>query len=294
MKQFITAILLVCVFAACSNKAEETPQVMNALLEAPPTEYDKSESKVAAVRFPPPVVKTDAEMAAEESVNPIKPVEKKLIREGSISFETSNILETKKAINASLAKLGGYVETESESNGSDSERKEYKVFARVPAKNFEVFLNGVSTGADKIDSKNINVRDVTANFIDMTTRLANKKKLEQRYLEILKKSNKVSDLLEVEENLNQIREDIESTQNQLNYLVKDIDYSTLDITFYSKQTVNDTGVSFGYKIKSAFGNGWNTLESIFFGIIGLWPIWLILFMLIYAIRKWRKSRKAKI
>lgn len=286
MKQFISAILLVFVFAACRNKTEQ-PQVMNALLEPPVAE-------MKAVKFPPPVVKPDNEMAtAEQVVNPTKPVEKKLIREGSISFETSNIIEIKKAINTSLAKLGGYVERESESNGSESERKEYKIFARVPAKNFEVFLNGVSSGADKIDAKNIYVRDVTANFIDMTTRLANKKKLEQRYLDLLKKSNKVADLLEVEDKLNEIRTDIESTQNQLNYLVKDIDYSTLDITFYTKQTVKDTGETFGYKIKSALGGGWNILESLFFGIIELWPIWLILVIVIYAVKRWKRTRRTK-
>jgi hypothetical protein len=291
MKQFITAILLVCVVAACgSKKTEEAPQAMNMILEPPPLSEKKTESAMGNTRL------ATADMMDEQvgsaPTRPIKNVEKKLIREGSISFETGNITETKKAINASLAKLGGYIERESESNGSDNERKEYKVFARVPAKNFEAFLNGVSSGADKIDSKNINVRDVTANFIDMTTRLANKKKLEQRYLDILRKSNKVADLLEVEEKLNEIREDIESTQNQLNYLVKDIDYSTLDITFYTKQTVKDTGVTFGYKIKSAFGDGWNILESMFFGIIELWPVWLILLVLVYAIKKWRKSRKA--
>lgn len=288
MKQFITAILLVCVFAACRNKEEE-PQVMNLALSPPHEAKQEAVGNTDMVKFPPPVVKPDVEQAA----TPTKPVEKKLIREGSISFETSNILETKKAINASLVKLGGYVESESESNDNFENRKRYNLNVRVPAKNFEQFLGSVSESADKIDSKNISVRDVTANFIDVTTRLANKKKLEQRYLELLKKSDKVADLLEVENKLNEIRTDIESTQNQLNYLVKDIDYSTLDITFYTKQTIKDTGETFGYKIKSAFGDGWNILERIFFGIIELWPIWLILLVLVYAIRKWRKSRKAK-
>ncbi len=294
MKRIITAILLISVIVACGKKsADEKVKSMDIVLTPPPG--DQMESKnadiaidksvgngVDAVRYPTPVAKQDAEINNNVSV------EKKLIKEGNISFETDNINATKKNITTLLNKVGGYIEQENESNDNYESRKEYKLTARIPANNFDQFLNGVTSNADKIDSKNISVRDVTANFIDITSRLANKKKLEERYLDLLKKSSKVSDLLEVEEKLNEIRSDIESTQTQLNYLNKDISYSTLNLTFYTKQAVKDNGLSFGYRIKSAFGDGWDTVGMIFFGIIGLWPYWLVLFILIFFARRWFK------
>jgi hypothetical protein len=188
--------------------------------------------------------------------------------------------------------LGGYVAEESENNDSESGQKEITLQTRIPAKNFDVFLTNVSDNAESIDSKNIRIKDVTTQFIDVTTQLANKKKLEERYLELLKKGSKISDLLEIENKLTEIRSEIESTQGQLNYLTKQVEYSSLNVTFYSKQTVQDNGQTFGYKIKRALSGGWHTLGSLFFGFIEWWPIWLIVAGLAYLLKRWRKTRKA--
>jgi uncharacterized coiled-coil protein SlyX len=216
-------------------------------------------------------------------------VDKKIIKEGEIRFKTTDINETRKALYASLKKLGGYVAEESENNDSESGQKEITLQTRIPAKNFDVFLTNVSDNAESIDSKNIRIKDVTTQFIDVTTQLANKKKLEERYLELLKKGSKISDLLEIENKLTEIRSEIESTQGQLNYLTKQVEYSSLNVTFYSKQTVQDNGQTFGYKIKRALSGGWHTLGSLFFGFIE-W--WLIVAGLAYLLKRWRKTRKA--
>ncbi|MFD0751071.1 DUF4349 domain-containing protein [Mucilaginibacter calamicampi] len=215
-------------------------------------------------------------------------IEKKIIKEGDIHFKTGDINETRKTLYASLKKLGGYVAEESENNDSESGQKEITLQTRIPAKNFDAFLTNVSANAESIDSKNIRIQDVTTRFIDVTTQLANKKKLEERYLELLKKGSKISDLLEIENKLTEIRSDIESTQGQLNYLSKQVEFSSLDITFYSKQTAQDNGQSFGYKIKTAVLSGWQILGSLFFGFVAWWPIWLVLLGGIVFLRRWAK------
>ncbi len=122
----------------------------------------------------------------------------------------------------------------------------------------------------------------------------NKKILEKRYLELLNKSSKVSDLLEIENKLTEIRSDIESTQGQLNYLNKQVAYSSLDITFYTKQTAQvDSGNGAGYKFKTAIAGGWQILQNLFFGLITLWPVILILGIFYWLIKRWRKRRKAR-
>ncbi len=243
---------------------------------------------VNQVKFPPPVVKGDAEVKAAQ-------VEKKVIKEGEIRFKTSDVANTRKALYEAIKKLGGYVAEESENNDSDLGEKEITLNTRIPAKNFDAFLSAVSNNAESIDSKSIRIKDVTTEFIDITTQLGNKKKLEARYLELLNKGSKISDLLEIENKLTEIRSSIESTQGQLNYLSKQVAYSTLDITFYSKQTVKDNnGQSFGYKVKSALTNGWYTVVNLFFSFIAWWPIWLMLGAVIYAFRKWRKKRSGNL
>jgi hypothetical protein len=291
MKKAIIAIVGIALLAACGKKPS-ADKIM-AMEIAPPAAVSADiridepvgNSDVKAVvdqeRFASPVVKSDKE------------VTKKIIKQGDIHFETGNVIGTRKAIYDQLIKLNGYASGESETNSSETNQKEYTINAKIPAKNFDLFLNSVSARAVKIDSKNISMRDVTTEYIDMTTRLANKKKLEERYLELLRKGDKISDLLQIENKLTEIRSDIESTQGRLNYLVKQVDYSSLDITFYAKQSVKETGQTFGYKLTSALGSGWESLGAWFYGFIGAWPLWLMFAAAFISIKRWRASVRRK-
>lgn len=276
-KTIYPALLLIFALAACGdrNRPTEKLKMMNVSLAPPPS----AEDKISA---------TDKFIAPESDV---RDTSKKITKEGEISFEAGDIKKNRTAIHNSLNKLGGYIAQEIETNNSDYNRKEYNIKARIPAKNFDLFLSGVTSAADKIDSKNIRIKDVTTEFIDIAAQLANKKKLEGRYQDLLKQANKMSDLLEIENKLTEIRSSIESTQGQLNYLVKAVNYSTLDITFYTKQLVQDNGKTFGYKLSSSVSGGWEILGVMFFGFIGVWPLWVLFGVAIYLIKRWRRRRR---
>ncbi len=254
----------------------------------PPAGYDGESRDVVD-----PGVKS---MQGEPSpaVNPLQNVSKKIIKEGEITFETSDLKKARIALTDSLKKLGGYVDEENEENNADTERKEYTLKIRIPAQNFEKFLSAVSSSADRVESKSIRIKDVTTQFIDVTTRLANKKLLEDRYKGLLAKASKMSDVLEVENKLNEIRTDIETTQGQLNYLNKQIAYSSLQVTFFTRSIdAKNDGNGFGYKLKMAVSNSWDLLQNIFFGIITAWPVILISVIVIFVLRKWLRRRKAR-
>jgi len=117
---------------------------------------------------------------------------------------------TRKQILESVDKYEGYI-------ASDEEYK-YKggisntIVIRVPAENFDELLADATKGVSKFDSKNITVKDVTEEFLDIQARLKTKKELENRYLELLKKAKSVPEILEVERQLGQLRADIESIE----------------------------------------------------------------------------------
>ena len=311
MKKLLFLSLACLILVACAN-------------------HDKggAKSEVAQVRFPPPVVKADEDAVVEAdppTVEELKAAEpgprdevsagystpkpvgrildntqsaskdtaKKIIKEGDISFETGNVSQTRKVIINALKKCGGYVSEENESNNGEESRKEYVLHTRIPAKNFDQFLNAVSSTAVQIDSKNISTQDVTVRYIDISTRLQNKKLLEARYLSLLKQANKMGDILQVENKLSEIRSEIESEQGQLNYLSRQVAYSSLDITFYTRHIAPvDKGYGVGYKLKRALSNGWDTLGNWFFGLISIWPLLLIICILVILFKRWRKRRRA--
>ncbi|MGN8067905.1 DUF4349 domain-containing protein [Mucilaginibacter sp. 22184] len=294
MKAYLISITLLITLSSCG-----------------PSHHKEGET---AVQFAPPVVKPDNEVVEKDvsllesdakaknqaggngytnAADQVRDTTKKIIKSGTIEFEASNINTARKRILQALKKYGGYVDEDNQTTNSDINRKEYNLKISIPARYFDFLVDSVSASADKIDTKNISVTDVTTRYIDMKTRLDNKKILENRYLELLKKGTKISDLLEIENKLTEIRSDIESSQGQLNYLNKQIAYSSFDITFYTKATTQNIDDRFTNKFKTSIIAGWDTLKNLFFGIISIWPLLVITAIIYWMFKAWRKRRGIK-
>ncbi|MEC4054444.1 DUF4349 domain-containing protein [Myroides odoratimimus] len=268
----LLTLMLFIALASCSKSAEygETSAVA---LE------DISTTDAAA--------ETTAEAPqSTDSTQDITVPERMIVKEGNIRFETSNAQETRANIVASSKKLNGYLSQDT--SNVYGNRTEHTIVIRVPAKNFETLLEGVTQTATKVDSKNINALDVTEEFIDVEARIKTKKEIEERYKELLKRANTIDDILRIERELGALRADIESFEGRLKYLKSRISLSTLTVTFYEK---GESTTGFGYEISSAFGSGWSNLLSFVIGLFYIWPFILISIGLIFIIRRIRKRRK---
>lgn len=213
-------------------------------------------------------------------------VERKIIKEGSIRFETANAAATRKQITAALATYKGYLaQDQSETYASQSV---YTLTLRIPAENFEKLLTEITTTAQKVDNQDIKALDVTEEFIDVESRIQTKKELENRYKALLSKANKVEEILAIEKEIEALRSDIESYEGRLNYLKSSIAYSTLTAVFYEKQTATTT---FGSEFSTAIGEGWDNLVSFTLGLFYIWPFILILLAILFFVRRKIKRRK---
>lgn len=216
-------------------------------------------------------------------------IERKLIKEGFVEFETENIKDTRKFIFQSIKKHNGYVSSDEEYNSSG--RLSNTIIIRVPAKNFDNLLNESTKNIEKFDNKEIEVKDVTEEFLDIQARLKTKKELENRYIELLKKANSVIEILEVEKQIGVLRSEIESIEGRLKYLESKVSLSTLTMTFYQKIP---TVIEFGDKFKSGFKNGWDNLIWFFVFMINIWPFILIGLGLIFGLRIWKRNKKKSV
>lgn len=287
MKQFILGFVLCVFIMSCGNRNAEKVNVSEVALAPPPNAEPIMDANAAD--------KPVAEMAKSGSQSAsIDATEKKIVKEGEISLETGDLKAARKTLSDTLKKLGGYIDEESENTDTYTDRKNYVFKTRIPVQNFEKFLNTVSAAADHVESKSIRIKDVTTEYIDITTRLNNKKLLESRYKALLAKAGKMSDILEVENKLNDIRTDIETSQGQLNYLNKQIAYSSLEITFFNKSSAGkNDGNGFGYKLKTALGDSWDLLQTVFFGLITFLPVIVLVIVCYLLFRAWRKRRANK-
>lgn len=218
------------------------------------------------------------------------PLEPKLIKTGTLEFETSNLETTYQLVRQAAQSNEAFLSNESTSNQYD--RIVQHLTIRVPSRNFDKLIKAVSEGVKRFDTKTIEATDVTEEFVDAEARLKTKKQLEQRYQELLKRANKVSEILEIEEQIGELRAEIEAVEGRLRYLNNRVDYSTLDVQFYQKMpSLARNDRHFG----RAFLQGWDNFVSLLFGLVANWSTILILLVTGYFLQRYiRRKLKNKV
>ncbi len=218
-------------------------------------------------------------------------IENKIIKSGNLRFQSDDLNETYSKIQVAVKKHNAQIKNDSQSNGDYEFSR--NVTIRIPYQTFDLFVADISTGVKYFDTKEISSQDVTEEFIDVTSRIKTKKVLEQRYLELLKKANKVSEILEIEKQLSEIREEIEAKEGRLRYLESQVSMSTLTVEFYKPIAQgNKSTVSYGGRIANALKSGFNGISNFFIGLIEIWPVIITLVALVFFFRK-RIKRKNK-
>ena len=164
---------------------------------------------------------------------------------------------------------------------------------RVPTEHFLDFIEGVSEGVSYFDQNDISRRDVSEEFIDLEARLKTKRELEKRYLKLLKKAKNVKEMLAIERELSNIREEIEAKQGRLQYLQNRVSMSTVTMEFY--KLTSETGVtqSYGQKMINSIKGGWDGISMFFLGLLYIWPFFVVAIVIIIAIRMLLKRNKKK-
>jgi len=274
MKKVTLLLLVLSLFFiwSCGNKANESSVAMDEVTE------------LSELKTPQAAAKKEAKLEDKQASE----YDRKITKTGDINFETKDIVKTKSAIQKQVKALKGYIESDEIS--TYDERKSNTLTIRIPSSSFDTLINNVAEQATKIDSREVRLSDVTEEHIDLDKRLKTKKELEARYIQLLQKATKVEEILKIEEQMGKLREDIESTEGRFRYLNGQVDYSTLNVTFYE----SNPDYNFWNRIGNGFSNGWETLLTFVVMLANLWAVILLATGIIFFIRYWRKKRKNRI
>src|SRR5205085_10637962 len=153
---------------------------------------------------------------------------------------------------------GGFVitsEAKQRENMDASKRTfDIELVARVPSAEFGPALEEIKKLASNIREAHITSQDVTEEFIDLEARIKTQKALEAQFLEIMKQATRVSDALEVQSQLADVRTEIEKLEGRKRFLENQSSLSHITINLQTPTAmVNTTG--FVYSLKRAFGDG---------------------------------------
>lgn len=230
---------------------------------------------------------------SEQNQDNVEVVERKIIKNGTLKFETTDVNETKTIVSQIVKEFGGYISDENESDYSG--RVEHKITIRVPTDGFDLFLESISKSVDKFDTKNIERLDITEEYIDIESRVKTKKELQNRYKELLKRAFTVDEMITLEREIGKLQTEIESFEGKLNYFNDRIVFSTLAIIYYQYKKTDSSSSSFGFFSEFVDGivSGWHDFLWFVIGVSNLWVFILLIALAVYLFRKWRKRKKMK-
>ncbi|MYD95585.1 MAG: DUF4349 domain-containing protein [Chloroflexi bacterium] len=114
----------------------------------------------------------------------------------------------------------------------DDPRSISTVRLRVPVERFDEARRLVRELGSEVLFEAVGGRDVTADFTDLEARLRTAQATEQQLLDILATARTVSDTLEVQRELLEVRSRIEVLQGQLNLLANQTDLATITVQLH--------------------------------------------------------------
>lgn len=268
MKKTILCIAALCFLWSCEKDSASIPE-------------ESVEIRASKVAF---TTEAYDEVLDEDFDSPAAEVTTKIIKTANLRFETHDLEKSYGNIFENVKKYNGFFENDE--SGKSYGQWYRSMIVRIPATHFDAFISSFEGDVSYFDRKEITSTDVTAQYIDIDARLKSKKALENRYLELLQKATKMEEMLQIERELNQIREDIEAKQGQMNYLKNQISMATVNVYVYKKIPKGEAKTqSYGTKIVHGFQSGWNNILSFFIGLLNIWPFILILVVLFYILRK---------
>jgi Domain of unknown function (DUF4349) len=295
-KLFITALLIFTFFISCNHKDEKQYTTMDSNISelkanVSDQNVDKEKKQIPVGKFPP--------QAADSAGSPIPATpasnpdwDSKIIKTANLRVETKDFKKYNNFVHNAVRQFGGYVAQE-EQTLSD-EKSETSITIKVPVAQFEPLMNALPTDDGKVMEKKISTDDVTGEIVDTKSRLEAKKQLRLKYLEFLKQSKNMEEVLKVQNEVDDIQQQIESVAGRVSFLSHQTAFSTISLSFYQPTegyTPADTNPSFLTRITNAFKTGGSWIAELFVGLVSIWPLLLIVFAVYFG---WKKLRPAKV
>jgi len=226
-------------------------------------------------------------------------IERKIIQNAELTIETDKPNEGQQKIGLIAEKHGGFVVvSESKQNEAVSETVAstvVNVVVRVPAQKFQATLDEICAVGGRILHRKSAGQDVTEEYIDLEARIRTKRALETQFLEIMKQARKISDAMEVQSQLADVRTEIERLEGRRRFLENQSALSTINITLHTPTPVVAAATrGFVYDLKAAFGDGLAVGSDIFLGLIRfvivMIPITIFILLPAWFVFKWARKR----
>lgn len=242
-----------------------------------------------------------ADEAASDEVSDADTVEQKLVYTSRLTVDTTDFDAYVEAVRQKVSELGGYIE-QSEINGdAENGGRSLYMTIRVPADKRNELTDTAKSNA-KVRSQSESVEDVTLEYVDVQSHIEALQTEQQTLLGLLEKADSIDTTLAIQNQLTEVRYQLESYSSRLKVMQNQVDYSTLELSAYEVNWVTATEKdTFWTRLKDRFvgsltalGNG---CENVVLFVLGGLPILLAVgvavVIVVLIVRRVRKNRNHK-
>jgi len=247
-------LFLLCVvgIAACTVERDVSPLA-----------YVEMQHQAARSRVVPsaPTVMQARGMEVRPDLLPISAhaITAMVIRTANATIKVDSLEPAVAQIRLLAARVGGYVANTDMQTGAGQLRSA-SLELKIPATRFDEALAGLAP-IGGLESVNVEAEDVGEEYVDVTARMENARRLERRLIELLaNRTGRLKDVLDVEQALARVRQEIERYDGRLRYLRAHTATSTLTVTVHEPVPIVGTvGTSV---MGEAFKQSWRNFVAL--------------------------------
>lgn len=152
-----------------------------------------------------------------------------IVYTGSLQLVVADVTQALAKAKTVVEAVGGYIGASQESNAGDQPTA--VITYRIPASRWEDAIGQLRGLAAKVVSEETQAQEVGGQVVDLQARIANLRASESALQGIAENTAKVSDLLQVQAQLSDVRGQIEQLDAQLKRLQGQVAFGTLVTTF---------------------------------------------------------------
>lgn len=165
---------------------------------------------------------------SSSSITKAEPIDRKIIRNASLYIYAGDIEQTLTRLRDLAVTEGGIVFSENTSQQKEDQASAVIVL-QIPTQNYERVITAIHQAAIKVTREESTAQDVTDEYVDLQSQIANFQRTEQGLQKLMDKATKMEDVLNLQRELSNVRGEIEKRQGRLNFLDKRSSFSTITV-----------------------------------------------------------------
>lgn len=237
-------------------------------------------------------------MASTQTAQAAPSFSPQIAREGKVTLFVTNVDRAVWALTALTHRHGGEIfslQVQNADGASITPSADMSV--RVPAARFDETMAALA-GIGTIRERSVSADDLTGDLSDSSARLQNLKRTESDIRKIMDRSGTVGQVLEAENQLSQVREQIETLESSLKLMRGRVVYSSIEISAQAEAVPATVEPALSSQLASALAAAVHALTQTTVALLSL-VVWLLVFVpyaialvaVVYLARRYSKKSR---